>query len=316
MKILVTGGYGYIGSNLTYELVRLGHEVRILDNLTSGNAQRLNGIRHEFIEGDVRDEKLCVEACREIEFVFHLAAKKSVHESISFPEDYFDNNVAGTITLMRSIASTQVQGVVFSSSAAVYQYNVQDKLLETSVIDSPSPYGHTKAMAENVISQISLRRGIKSVSLRYFNVVGSINPKLVDRSRFNLIPSTIRRIHDKLPAVIYGEDYRTVDGTCVRDYVHVGDLVRAHIQAMNYVLNQSGAMEVFNVGNGFGHTVKQVVEEVFRAMKKPTEIIYEHKRPGDPPYLVASIEKAKKILDWEPISTLEEMIKSSLWGIQ
>lgn len=312
MRVLVTGGCGYIGSNLIHELQNLGFSIVVLDDLSSGSLERLDGIRHTFLRGDVNDSDACLEATKGVDAIFHLAAKKSVSESINLPSLYYRVNTSATNQLIEAASRNKVKTFIFSSSAAVYKNVGNHKVSETSQIGSPSPYGHSKFLAEEIINRAAEIYDISAISLRYFNVAGSLTKTLRDNSEFNLFPSVIKRIKQGNPAIIYGNDYNTTDGTCIRDYVHVKDLIRGHILALDKA-SREFVVEPINLGNGNGHSVLEIIQKIFLQMGIEESVVFENRRPGDPDFLVADTTKAKRILGWHPELSVEQMVESSIF---
>ena len=332
MKILVTGGAGYIGSHTVKKLGRKGHEILTVDNLSTGHRGAV--LFGGFKKGDIRDPaflKKVFSAFRP-QALIHFAASAVVPESVEKPLLYWENNISGMVTLLRAAVEHRVKMAVFSSSAAVYGEPEKVPIAEDHPQRPANPYGMTKLVGERILADSDLAHGLKSVSLRYFNAAG-VDPEgelSEDREvETHLIPIVLKvaagvkkkkqgaggsaRNPEAQGAVvhIFGNDYPTPDGTCVRDYIHVNDLAQAHILALEWLAREKRS-EVFNLGNGRGYSVRQVVETAGRVSGVSIPSRDEPRRPGDPAELVASSEKIRKILGWKPeIPELEEIVSSS-----
>jgi UDP-glucose 4-epimerase len=309
-KVLVTGGAGYIGSNVCKVLLQNGHKVRVFDDFSNGLERRLTGMNVEIVRGDTLDRLAIIDAMKNINAVIHLAGKKSVEESVENPLKYYSNNFAGTLNVLAAMAIHKVRKIVFSSTAVVYESINRDALREDDPKNPLSPYAASKLLSEEVLALSLQAEGISSVSLRYFNVVGAGGANLGDNARDNLVPKTFKALRSGGTPEIYGNDYRTHDGTCIRDYIHVVDLAEAHKLSLD-LMDKRSAAAIFNVGSGTGYTVKEMMNQ----MRETTGIEFEAKimprRSGDPEKLVADVSKIKKELGWKPTSTLKEMIDSS-----
>ena len=309
-KVLVTGGAGYIGSNVCKVLLQNGHDVRVFDDFSNGLESRLDGLDVEIVRGDILDRLAIIDAMHNMNSVIHLAAKKSVEESVENPLKYYSNNFSGTLNVLSAMAIHKVRKIVFSSTAVVYASTNQDALREDDPKNPLSPYADSKLLSEEVLALSLQAEGISSVSLRYFNVVGAGGANLGDNARDNLVPKTFKALRSGGTPEIYGNDYHTHDGTCIRDYIHVVDLAEAHKLSLD-LMNKGPAACVFNVGSGTGYTVKEMMNQ----MRESTGIDFEAKmmpkRSGDPEKLVADVSKIKRELGWKPTSTLKEMIDSS-----
>ena len=312
MKICVTGGAGYIGSIVAQRLEGLGHDITVIDNLDTGHRKAVSaGCR--FVEGDIRDPAALDEAISPgTEAVLHFAAKSLVGESMEKPLKYYDNNVAGTVSLLRAMEARDVTRFVFSSSAAVYGAPDSLPIMESAPCRPENPYGSTKLMVEQILAASEQAWGLAWVALRYFNAGGSTEHLGEDHDpETHLIPVVLDAAlgrRDKL--TIFGDDYDTPDGTCIRDYIHVIDLAEAHVLALEAMKNNfSGPL---NLGSEDPFTVLQVVlktEEV-TGLEVPREI--GPRRPGDPPALLASSRKAAEVLGWhKQHSSLEEIVRSA-----
>ena len=309
-KVLVTGGAGYIGANLCKVLLDNGFEVRVFDDFSNGLESRLQGMNLEIQKGNILDREALTKAVSGVDSVIHLAAKKSVEESVQEPLKYYENNFSGTLNLMAAMASAGVKKIVFSSTAVVYASGGLGALSEGDRKEPLSPYAHSKLLSEEVLSLALKSEGISSISLRYFNVVGAGGAGLGDNARDNLAPKTFAALRAKKAPEIYGDDYSTRDGTCIRDYIHVVDLAESHLMALKALDTQSMA-QAFNVGSGSGYTVKEVMAQI----KKSSEIEFTpnllERRAGDPESLVANINEIKEKLGWQPRFSLKEMIDSA-----
>jgi UDP-glucose 4-epimerase len=305
-SILVTGGAGFIGSYVTKLLLEKGYHTIVLDNLSKGKKEHLLG--GEFIEGDLADRSLLNKIFKnKIEAVLHFAAFTDVGQSVSEPELYHENNVEKTRILLEEAKKQGVSRFIFSSSAAVYGNPLQDLITEDHPTSPINPYGATKLTIEKEL-------GPDAVSLRYFNAAGG-DPegKLLYRHQrpTNLIPIILQGLMENRPFTLFGKDYPTPDGTCVRDYIHIHDLASAHVLAL---ISKGG---VYNLGNGRGYSVLEVVSAVEKITGIKVNLQQGPRRAGDPPYLVASSAKAKKELGWKPIySSLEEMVEHAWKGYQ
>lgn len=312
MTWLVTGGAGYIGSHVVKSLVEANISVAILDDFSSGLHSRCpEGIK-------VFDSDIC--NLKEIELIFnsidisgviHCAAKKSVEESIKFPDLYENVNVTGTANLLDASQKSEIRNFVYSSSAAVYG-NQEQKTVNEEVICKPvSPYGKTKLAAENLVTKAGAQ-GLNVCSLRYFNVAGAANKKLADTSINNLFPIVLNLLLKGEQPHIFGTDYETPDGTCIRDYVHVVDLAEVHRDIALKLVN-SKVPSVINVGTGVGISVKQVIEAITKALNSKIVPIRDNRRPGDIGQLVADVQLLKKTLGYIPERGLIQIVDSLLF---
>ena len=309
-KVLVTGGAGYIGANVCATLLRKNYQVKVIDNLSSGLVSRLEGMNIEVVNGDILDRKTLNLAMKGVDAVIHLAAKKSVEESVQNPFKYYENNFTGTLNVIGAMAAHKVPRLIFSSTAVVYASSTADSLSEEDEKKPISPYAHSKYLSEEVIKLALIAEGISSVSLRYFNVVGAGGPRLGDNARDNLIPKTFAAIKNGSTPEIYGNDYETRDGSCIRDYIHVVDLAEVHQLTLEF-LDRNETSEVFNVGSGKGYTVLEMMSQIRRSSGLDFDEKICPRRSGDPQSLVANIGKISSILGWKPRLTLKEMIDSS-----
>jgi len=312
MRVLVAGGAGYIGSVTVDQLLDAGHEVTVLDNLVAGHRAAVNP-QAEFVHADVRDEEALhrLFAGRSFHAVINYSGYIQAGESVMHPGRYFANNISGAIALLNAMVTFGVQRFVFSSSAAVYGNPDSVPIPEDAPIRPINPYGETKAAVERLLPWYERQGLIRHVSLRYFNAAGATAPRGEDhRPETHLIPNVLAVALGKRPAVdLYGTDYPTRDGTCVRDYIHVADLAVAHLLALDYTENASG---VFNLGNGRGFTNREVITAARRVTGVEIPVTEAPRRPGDPAELVASSEKARAVLGWTPrYPDIEEIIESA-----
>ena len=313
-KVLVTGGAGYIGAHVAAELLNEGYSVRIYDDFSNGLHKRVDGKFRDIVEGDILDREKLLQAMQGVDAVIHLAAKKAVEESVKNPLKYYENNVGGTLNLLAAMSAKGVKTIVFSSSAAVYSPNDKDAVEETDPTVPLSPYGATKLLSEELISSVGNAEKISHVSLRYFNVVGSAIPEFGDNSKDNLVPKVFLALKNGKRPEIYGSDYPTPDGTCIRDYIHVHDLAKAHVAALKKA--ESGfTSAVYNVGSGKGYSVREMMNQISQTLGKDINPQESPARAGDSPKLIASIKKIEQELGWKPTATLKEMIDSS-WAAE
>ena len=316
MTVLILGGAGYIGSHTALELVRGGADVVIADNLVTGHKSAVpDGAR--FYRGDIRDMDFLDGLFSEekVDAVIHFAAFSLVEESVNEPLKYYDNNLCGTKTLLEAMVKHKVDKIVFSSTAAVYGEPENIPIIESAVTNPTNPYGETKLAMERMFRWSADAYGLKYVSLRYFNACGadgSGNIGEAHNPETHLIPLVLQVPNGKRESIsIFGTDYDTPDGTCVRDYIHVTDLAAAHILAVDY-LKSGGKSDIFNLGNGVGYSVREVIETARRITGHPIPAIEASRRAGDPARLVASSEKAKKVLGWKPVhDSLDDIIQSA-----
>ncbi|MBQ2602560.1 MAG: UDP-glucose 4-epimerase GalE [Oscillospiraceae bacterium] len=318
MAILVLGGAGYIGSHTVYELIGAGRDVVVADNLVTGFRKAVHP-QARFYELDIRDRK-ALDALFEkenIEGVIHFAASSQVGESMKDPLKYYDNNLWGTNSLLESMIAHDVKKIVFSSTAATYGLPEKTPILETDRTQPINPYGETKLAMEKMMRWTDLACGLKYVALRYFNACGAHPDGVIGEAHdpeTHLIPIILQVPNGQREFIgIFGGDYNTKDGTCVRDYIHVTDLAQAHILALDYLL-AGGESNTFNLGNGVGFTNKEVVETARRVTGHPIPEKLLDRRPGDPDILVASSEKARKVLGWNPKYADLETIISTAWN--
>jgi UDP-glucose 4-epimerase len=312
MKVLVTGGAGYIGAHISDLLQTNGFAVRIFDDFSNGLDRRTTGFT-DIYRGDITDRAAVLEATEGVDAVIHLAAKKAVGESVSNPLKYYTNNVGGTMNLLAAMSLKKVKKIVFSSSAAVYSPSEKSAIEEADPTEPLSPYGATKLLSEQLISKVGQAEDFSTISLRYFNVVGSKNIEYGDNSKDNLVPKVFAAYKDGKSPEIYGADYPTKDGTCIRDYIHVQDLAEAHLVALKQL--DKKVDEIYNVGSGTGYSVKEMMAQLEKSMQVSLNPVTVARRAGDSPKLIAAISKIERDLGWRPKATLPEMIDSA-WAAE
>jgi len=315
MRVLVTGGAGYVGSHAIQELRAAGIPCVVLDNLERGHRELVHGI--DMVVGDIRDSALVQRIIQDyrISAVMHFAAYAYVGESASQPLRYYDNNVAATVSLLTSIVASGVRMFVFSSTCATYGIPEAIPIPEAHPQRPINPYGATKLMVERMLQDADRAHGLKSVILRYFNAAGAHPSGTIGEwhvPETHLIPLALRAaagIQDSVE--IHGTDYPTADGTCIRDYIHVTDLAQAHLLGLHY-LESGKPSEAFNLGNGNGFSVREVIAAVERITRRPVKSVTGPRRPGDPPALVGSSTKARQVLGWAPrFDTLDAIIETA-----
>lgn len=317
MAILVLGGAGYIGSHTVYELIEAGRDVVVADNLLTGFRAAVHP-KARFYELDIRDGEALdrLFQSEQIEGVIHFAASSQVGESMVKPLKYYDNNLWGTCSLLEAMVRNGVNKIVFSSTAATYGIPENIPILETDRTQPINPYGETKLAMEKMMRWLDNASGLKYVALRYFNACGAHPSGLIGEAHdpeTHLIPIILQVPNGQREFIgIFGDDYNTKDGTCVRDYIHVTDLAQAHILAMDYLIAGNDS-NTFNLGNGVGFTNKEVVECARKVTGHPIPERILDRRPGDPDMLVASSEKAKTVLGWKPQYADLETIISTAW---
>jgi len=318
--ILVTGGAGYIGSHAVLALQQAGYPVVVLDNLVYGHRDIVQDVlKVELIEGDTNDRALLdnLFASRNIGAVMHFAAYAYVGESVTQPGKYYRNNVVGTLTLLEAMLAANIKSFVFSSTCATYGVPNQVPIPENHPQDPINPYGMTKLMVEAILKDFDRAHEFRSVCFRYFNAAGADPEGRLGEDHnpeTHLIPlvlQTAMGIRDSI--AIFGTDYPTRDGTCVRDYIHVTDLASAHVLGLEYLL-KGGKSEFFNLGNGSGFTVKEVIEASRQVTGREIAAVEHDRRPGDPPALVGSSERAIAALGWQPLYADIETILTHAWN--
>lgn len=318
MSILVLGGAGYIGSHTALELVRAGKDVVVADSLVTGFRAAVPE-KARFYHGDIRDFDFLDDLFHreKIDAVIHFAAYSLVGESVTNPLKYYDNNLYGTKVLLEAMVKNDVKKIVFSSTAATYGEPENVPILESDRTCPTNPYGETKLAMEKMFKWTAAAHGLRYVSLRYFNACGADESGTIGEAHnpeSHLIPLILQVPNGKRENIsIFGTDYDTPDGTCIRDYIHVTDLASAHILAVQYLEN-GGESDIFNLGNGVGYSVKEVIETARKVTGHAIPAVETERRAGDPARLVASSEKAKKILGWKPVHDSLDEIIASAWN--
>ena len=314
--ILVAGGAGYIGSHMVALLVKRGYDVIVADNLRTGHWQSVKGARKLYV-GDLRDGSFLHQVFTEnkIDGVINFAACSLVGESVTNPLKYYGNNVEGAVSLLTAMQTHGVDKIVFSSTAATYGEPEKQPIEEGDRTEPTNPYGATKLAIENMLKWCDGAYGIRYVALRYFNAAGSDTEAGIGEDHepeSHLIPLVMKTALGQRDHIgIFGEDYPTPDGTCVRDYIHVKDLAEAHLLALEY-LERGGSSDVFNLGNGTGYSVREIIDTARRVTGKEIKAVAEPRRGGDPSVLIASNKKAAQVLGWKPVLGLEQII-SDAW---
>ncbi|MCM1308913.1 MAG: UDP-glucose 4-epimerase GalE [Butyrivibrio sp.] len=316
MTVLVLGGAGYIGSHTVYALIEKGEDVVIIDNLETGHMEAVHPSAR-FYKGDIRDRAFVDSVLdkEKIDAVIHFAANSLVGESMTNPLKYYDNNVNGTKVLLQSMVAHGVDKIVFSSTAATYGEPERVPIMETDRTEPTNPYGETKLSMEKMFKWTDRAHGVKYVSLRYFNACGAhISGEIGEAHspETHLIPLILQvPLGQRETISVFGDDYPTKDGTCIRDYIHVTDLAQAHILAVDYLM-KGNESNIFNLGNGVGFTVNEVIETARRVTGHPIPAAVAPRRAGDPAQLIASSDKAKTVLGWKPEhADLEEIIATA-----
>jgi UDP-glucose 4-epimerase len=316
MRVLVTGGAGYIGSQVIKQLNKQGYETIAYDNLSGGYRESVKW--GEFVEGDLADTDKLKQVLNDhkIEAVMHFASYIRAGESVIRPMKYYQNNVINTLNLIHTMLDCKLTKLIFSSSAAVYGEPQETPLTESHPLCPINPYGISKFIIEKVLPTYDKTRGLKYISFRYFNAAGAdADGDLGERHEpeTHLIPLIFKALLGEAKQVnIFGDDYDTPDGTCIRDYIHVADLAQAHILGLKLLLD-SGRSEVFNLGNGEGYSVKQVINAVKKVTGVDFPVVVTNRREGDTSRLISSSEKAKKVLGWQPRYPELERIVETVW---
>jgi UDP-glucose 4-epimerase len=318
MSILVLGGAGYIGSHAVNQLIQRGEDVVVIDNLLTGHRAAVHQDAR-FYEGDVRDKAFVAEVFEKetIDGVIHFAASSLVGESVEKPLKYFNNNVYGMQILLEVMQEHEVKHIVFSSTAATYGEPEVSPISETTPTNPKNPYGESKLMMEKMMNWCDNAYGMKFVALRYFNVAGAKADASIGEDHTpetHLVPIILQVALGQRKALsIFGDDYNTLDGTCIRDYVHVEDLIAAHLLALDY-LKAGNESNVFNLGSNNGYSVKEMLEAAREVTQKEIPAVIAPRRAGDPSTLVASSDKAKNVLGWEPQYTDVKKIIETAWN--
>ena len=314
--ILVVGGAGYIGSHITKQLLNQNYQVVVLDNLSTGHKEAVDS-RAVLIQGDLgnREDLAKVFTQYSIDGVMHFAANSLVGESVQDPFKYYQNNVSATLILLNSMLEYGVKNFIFSSTAAVYGIPNVSLIDEKQPTQPINPYGQSKLMVENILKDFSVAYGLNYIALRYFNAAGADDSGKIGEDHSpetHLIPLIMAHLLGNRGQIyIFGEDYNTEDGTCIRDYIHVNDLAKAHILALEALLNERLKNEVFNLGNGKGFSVKEVIQTCENVTGIKANIVISDRRPGDPDRLVATSEKIATLLGWNTQYSLEDIIKTA-----
>lgn len=317
--ILVTGGAGYIGSTTTKILSQKKYQTIILDNLSTGHKELTQN--HLFYKGDLSDKKFLHKIFNEnkIDAVIHFAADSSVAESIKNPQKYYQNNVSNTLNLLSAMKEHHINKIVFSSTAALYGVPTQIPITEKTPTQPINPYGKSKLFIEMILEDFYKAYGLNSISLRYFNACGteaSFEVGEAHKPETHLIPLTVQAaINQQKTLHIYGTDYNTADGTCIRDYIHVADLAEAHIKSLEYLWDKRARLSL-NLSNDRGFSILEIIKATEEVTGKKIEIKYERRRKGDPPKLIGSSQQARKILAWHPKHTKIKRIIESVWTWQ
>ncbi|MFW5498765.1 MULTISPECIES: UDP-glucose 4-epimerase GalE [unclassified Maridesulfovibrio] len=315
LSLLVCGGAGYIGSHMARMIAEAGHDVTVFDNLSTGHAEALKW--GKFVQGDLRSHEDLAKLFAENSFdaVFHFSGLIVVSESVEKPFEYYDNNVTGTLNLLQAMRAHGVSKFVFSSTAAVYGEPVMEMITEDHPLKPLNPYGRTKLQVEEILQDYAIAYGLDSVCFRYFNAAGAHPDSTIGEAHSpetHLIPNILLSCIDEGRRLkIFGSDYPTPDGTCVRDYIHILDLCDAHLKAIEFMNANSGAHS-FNLGNGKGFSILDVIKSSSEVIGKEIQFDYEPARAGDSPRLVADSSKAAEILSWTPKYTdLREIIETA-----
>lgn len=311
-NILVVGGAGYIGSHVNKELHKAGYNTVVYDNLSTGNRDSV--VVGKFVEGDIGDRQALKKlfSNHQIDAVMHFAAHIDVEESVRNPSKYYRNNFTNTQTLIDTMLEHDINKFLFSSTAAIFGMPTQDVINEEHPKNPINPYGHSKLMVEQLLKDYDAAYNFRYCALRYFNAAGGDPERQLKNLKFaetNLIPVILRNLRNSnSQSTIFGSDYPTKDGTCVRDYIHIIDLADAHLKGLEKLLT-GGHSNVYNLGNGIGYTVREVIETACRVTGHDLNVIDGPRRPGDPHALIADGTKAARELKWHPKYTLDEMIE-------
>lgn len=311
MKVLVTGGAGYIGSHVAKVFKDNQHDVVILDDLSNSNRARVDALDVEFIESSISDISALNQVLPRIDLVIHCAAYKSVEESESNPEKYFETNLTGTKILVQEMLRNEKSEIIFASSAAVYGNAQKSPIREDGPAKPVSVYGETKLAAENLLTAFVAEKNLRATSLRFFNAVGAAKTELADTSSDNLFPKVFNALKAGNAPQVYGADYPTIDGTCIRDYIHVVDIAEAHLASAMKIKSQS-KHKIYNVGTGVGYSVKQIIEGIQKATGIVTPMDVTARRKGDLDIAFADTTLIEREIGWKAKFGLDQMI-SSAW---
>jgi UDP-glucose 4-epimerase len=309
----VTGGAGYIGAHVVRALLDEGESVVVIDDLSTGEADRVPGAT--LVQSSILDEKAVRKTLSEhnVQGIVHIAAKKQVGESVANPLFYYEENVGGLVSLLRASVDAGVDAFVFSSSAATYGLPETPEVTEDSSTIPISPYGESKVIGEWLARDLAAVTSMRVISLRYFNVAGAMDPALGDPGTFNLIPLVFQALSAGKPPQVFGNDYPTADGTCIRDYIHVGDIADAHVAALRHLAN-GGPSATYNIGRGEGVSVLEVLRTVEEVTGIPVRPEVVARRAGDPAYVVAVVDKIRAELGWQARYDLRDMVTSAWAG--
>jgi UDP-glucose 4-epimerase len=313
MSWLVTGGAGYIGAHIVRAMREEGEQVVVVDDLSTGEAARIGDA--PLVRASVLDEDAMRTTMREhdVRGIIHIAAKKQAGESVEQPLFYYRENVTGLASLLGAAVDTGVESFVFSSSAATYGLPESERVTEDSPTVPLSPYGESKIIGEWMCRAVARVTTMRCIALRYFNVAGAATPDLGDPGVFNLIPMVFRALAAGEPPQVFGADYPTPDGTCIRDYIHVADITDAHIAALRH-LAAGGASATYNIGRGEGTSVLEVMRTVAEVTGLPVEPRIVDRRPGDPAFVVATVDRIRDELGWTAKHDLQDMVASAWAG--
>ena len=318
MTWLVTGGAGYIGAHVVSAMRAAGDDVVVLDDLSTGEEHRIGDV--PLVVGSTLDAEFVRRTLvgRGVRGIVHLAAKKAVEESVREPLRYYRENVEGLRVLLEAATTSGVESFVFSSSAAVYGAPDVDLVDEDTPCSPVNPYGRTKLIGEQLVADVAAATGLRYAALRYFNVAGCATPELADRGASNLVPMVFERLAAQQAPVIFGDDYPTPDGTCVRDFVHVSDIASAHVAAARALAGGSVTGLVANIGRGEGVSVREMVSTIRDVTGTGdaawAEPVVRARRPGDPPRVVASADTIERVLGWQARHGVREMVESAWAG--
>ena len=314
-RILVTGGAGYIGSNTTLQLLDAGYDVVVVDNLSRGNRKAVDPARLRVVDLADTDALVAVMNEKPCDAVIHFAAYIAVGESMKVPEIYFSNNTAGSLSLLTAMLKTGIRHVVFSSTAAVYGMPARVPIPESEPYAPVNAYGESKVMVEKMLDWFDRIHGLRSICLRYFNASGADPEGRAGEDHepeTHLIPLILRAAQTGKPVTLFGRDYATPDGTCIRDYIHVTDLARAHIAAVEALVN-GGESKKYNVGTGHGYSVQEVLNAVREVTGKDVPFEFGPRRDGDPPLLVSDSTRLQQELGWKPVDSDLNRIVETAW---